>query len=191
MVKKVVKVIIPILTVGNPRNNQFGFTYVMILVAIIAMGIISETASVYASRTTQMDREAELLFRGMAYRNAIKNYYESGKPVKIYPKSLKDLVRDSRTASYKSYIRKLYKDPMVNNGKGEWKLIPAIDGGISGVASGSNDVPIKTGNFRKEFEKFDNAKSYSTWIFEYSLVAASGVVPFQNQNPILPNSISN
>jgi len=156
----------PTLTAGNQKNSQSGFTYVMILVAVVAMGILSEVATTYASRASQMDREAELLFRGMAYRNAIKRYYESGKPQKLYPKSLGELLKDPRTAAHKPHLRELYTDPM-GKGKSEWKIIRAIDGGISGVVSSSTAAPIKTGNFRKEFEKFESAKSYADWVFEY------------------------
>lgn len=154
------------LIAGNPRNSQRGFTYVMILVAVIAMGILTEVATTYASRVSQMDREAELLFRGMAYRNAIKQYYESGKPQKRYPQSLVELLKDPRTAAHKPYLRTLYTDPM-GKGKGEWKIIRTIDGGIYGVASSSSDVPIKTGNFKQGFEKFEGAKTYSDWTFDY------------------------
>jgi type II secretory pathway pseudopilin PulG len=158
------------LIAGNPRNSQRGFTYVMILVAVIAMGILTEVATTYASRASQMDREAELLFRGMAYRNAIKAYYESGKPQKRYPKSLGELLKDPRTAADNPRLRTLYTDPM---GKSEWKIIRAIDGGISGVASSSTAAPIKTGNFKKGFEKFEGAKSYSDWVFDYVPQSAS------------------
>lgn len=162
----------PISIVGNPRNSQAGFTYVMILVAVIVTGIFAEVATFYTSRSRQMDREAELLFRGNAYRNAIKSYYESGKPTKFYPRSLEDLVKDPRVA-HRSHLRVLYPDPF-GDGNAGWKLLRAIDGGISGVASQSTEKPLKTGNFRQGFEKFESATSYANWTFEYA-PAASGV----------------
>ena len=156
---------------GNPRNSQAGFTYVMILVAVIVTGIFAEVATFYASRSRQMDREAELLFRGTAYRNAIKSYYESGKPIKFYPRSLDDLVKDSRMA-HKSHLRVLYPDPFGNE-KAGWKLLRANDGGISGVSSQSTEKPLKTGNFRQGYEKFESATSYADWTFEYVLAASA------------------
>jgi len=155
----------PILIAGNPRNNQRGFTYVMILVAVIVMGIFAEVATDYASRARQMDREAELLFRGTAYRNAIKSFFESGRPRKVFPKSLDDLINDPRTA-HKSYLRSLYPDPM-DKGNGGWRLIRSTDGGISGVASASTSAPLKTGNFPKGLENFEDATTYADWVFEY------------------------
>lgn len=162
----------PTSIVGKPRNNQAGFTYVMILVAVIITGIFAEVASFYASRSRQMDREAELLFRGTAYRNAIKSYYEFGKPIKTYPKSLEDLVKDPR-AAHKSHLRELYSDPFGNENSG-WKFLRGNDGGISGLFSQSTEIPLKTGNFRPGYEKFQNATSYADWVFEYA-PAASGV----------------
>lgn len=163
----------PTLIVGNPRSSQRGFTYVMILVAVVVMGIFAEVATTYASRAKQMDLEAELLFRGMAYRDAIKSYYESGKPVKSYPKSLDDLVKDTRTG-YMSHLRALYPDPF-GKVNGQWRLYRANDGGILGVSSQSKEKPLKTGNFQQGYEKFEGATSYADWIFEYVPLSVSSV----------------
>lgn len=161
-------------TVGNPRNSQRGFTYVMILVVLVATGILAEVTSFSAARSRQMDREAELLFRGTAYRNAIKSYYEAGKPIKTYPKSLDDLINDSRVV-HKPHMRVLYHDPFSAEKVG-WKLFRASDGGISGISSQSVAAPIKTGGFRQGYEKFEGAKSYADWVFEYLPMGASGVL---------------
>lgn len=163
----------PISTAGKRRSNQRGFTYVMVLVAVIVLGILMEVATIHTSRAQQAEREAELLYRGMAYRNAIKSYYEIGKPVKTYPKSLEDLVKDPRSA-HKRHLRALYPDPMSKD-KGEWLLIRAVDGGINAVASASKDAPIKTANFPAGLEKLEGAKSYADWIFEYVPSQAQGL----------------
>lgn len=163
----------PISIAGKHRNNQKGFTYVMLLVAVISLGIIMETATIHTSRIQQAEREAELLYRGMAYRNAIKSYYEAGKPVKTYPKSLDDLVKDPRSA-HRRHLRALYPDPL-NKEKGEWRLIRSADGGISAVASTSKDTPIKTANFPVGLERFEGAKTYADWIFEYVPLQGPGL----------------
>jgi type II secretory pathway pseudopilin PulG len=171
MPKKAVRVTMQISIVGNQRNSQGGFTYVMILVAVIVTGIFAEVATYYSSRSKQMDREAELLFRGIAYRNAIKSYYESGYPIKSYPRTLDDLVKDRRK-SHKSHLRALYSDPFGNE-KAGWKLLRASDGGISGVSSQNTGKPLKTGNFKPGYEKFETATSYADWTFEYVLAASA------------------
>lgn len=164
----------PISIAGNRGNSQAGFTYVMILVAVIVTGIFAEVATVYVSLARQMDREAELLFRGDAYRKAIRSFYESGKPIKSYPRSLNDLVEDPRVA-HKSHLRALYPDPFGSEDAG-WRLLRGTDGGISGVASQSSEKPLKTGNFRQGYEEFASATSYMEWTFEYVPRAASAVV---------------
>jgi type II secretory pathway pseudopilin PulG len=142
--------------------SQAGFTYVMVLAAVVIVGIVVEAARVTTWRIVRADREAELLFRGQAYRNAIASFYQSNG---AFPRSLEDLPKDPRLAS-KRHIRALYPDPMSQGEKREWRLIQA-GVGISGVASASTEEPLKQANFPKEFEKFTGAKSYSEWVFEY------------------------
>src|SRR6266702_3934347 len=148
---------------GKP-NSQPGFSYAMVLAAVVIAGIVIEAARVTTWRIVRADREAELLFRGQAYRNAIASFYQSNG---AFPRSLEDLPIDPRSAS-KRHIRALYPDPMSQGEKREWRLIQAAGGGgISGVASASTEEPLKQANFPKEFEKFTGAKSYSEWVFEY------------------------
>jgi type II secretory pathway pseudopilin PulG len=153
--------------VANTRMHaQGGFTYVMVLAAVVVVGILADAAVTLSSRVTRAEREAELLFRGQAYQRAIQSYYMSGPSTKTYPRNLEDLVKDPRFPN-KRHLRALYPDPMSTSGKGEWFLIRATDGGISGVASASTEEPFKKTNFPKGLEKFDQAKSYTDWVFEY------------------------
>lgn len=159
-------------TVGKRRSNnpagQQGFSYAVVLVAIVLIGIFAGVANVMTSRIVQVDREAELMFRGMAYRSAIQRYYAVAKR---YPRSVDELLKDSRFAS-RPYLRERYPDPMVakegkTNADGGWRLLRGADGGIAGVASRSRQEPIKKANFPSGFEKFDGANSYTEWLFVY------------------------
>lgn len=158
-------------TAGKRRSNPAparGFSYAVVLVAIVLIGIFAGVANVMTSRIVQADRETELLFRGMAYRNAIQRYYAVAKR---YPRSLDELLKDSRFAS-RPYLRERYPDPMavkdgMTNENGGWRLLRAADGGIAGVASRSLQEPMKKANFPLGFEKFDDAKSYAEWLFAY------------------------
>jgi type II secretory pathway pseudopilin PulG len=161
-------------TAGKRRNSQGGFTYVAVLAAVVVAGILVETATTVTSHVVQAEREAELLFRGQAYRNAIKSYYEAGQS-KTYPRSLEDLVRDPRFPN-KRHIRVLYPEPMTMRGKGEWVLVHAPNGGIAGVSSPSTAAPIKQGNFPKDLQEFSGATSYSEWIFQYQPLALPSLV---------------
>ncbi len=140
--------------------KERGFSYMVVLAAVVIIGIVIEVARVSTWRLLQVDREAELLFRGKAYRTAVQGFYQSNG---AYPRSLDDLLQDPRSPN-KRYLRSRYLDPVT---KKEWTLVRAPDGGIAGVASGSRDEPMKRANFPTEFEKFSGAKSYSEWIFEY------------------------
>lgn len=150
-------------TAGNPINKQRGFSYVLVLIAVVVTGIMLETAAEPASRRMQAEREQELLFRGMAYQKAIRNYYLANRR---YPARLSDLVKDSGFV-HRVYLRDLYADPMAAGGKGEWNLLRAIDGGIAGVASQSIATPMKQANFPQGLEHFNGATRYADWVFDY------------------------
>lgn len=165
--------IMPTSTAGKCRSKQCGFSYVMVLAAIAVLGIVVETGTVLSSHVKRADQEAELLYRGMAYRNAIRSYYRVNGN---YPRSLEDLVRDSRHPE-KHHLRALYPDPLAPREaeRGGWTLVRGIDGGISGVASANTLEPRKKANFPKGLEKFEAAANYSQWIFEY--IPETSLVP--------------
>ena len=135
----------------------------MVLVAVTVIGILVEAAHETTWRIVQTDREAELLFRGLAYRHAIESFYKSNG---AYPRELEDLMKDPRSPG-RRHLRVLYPDPMAKNEKKEWALVRAKDGGIAGVVSTGEGEPLKKANFPKEIEKFASAKTYRDWVFEY------------------------
>lgn len=149
---------------GKTANNQFGFSYLLVLVAIVIIGILVEVAHVTTWRVLKVDREAELLYRGRAYRRAIESYYNTNGR---FPRSLGDLIKDPNWAS-RHHLRALYTDPMAVGEKKDWVLVYSQSGGISGVASSSTEKPFKQTNFPKDLEKFNGAKSYKDWLFEFS-----------------------
>lgn len=159
-------------TAGKRPGNQKGYTYVLALAAVLIVAIFAEAASVLTSRTVQAGKETELIFRGLAYKNAIKSYYQSGG---AFPRNLEDLLKDPRSPN-RRHLRALYADPMAKEGQ-EWLLIRATDGGIAGVVSQSKREPLKKTNFPKDLEKFENATSYSEWIFEYTPQLVPTAVP--------------
>lgn len=133
------------------------------MAVVVVVGIGASAAVELASSIKQRDDETELLFRGMAYREAIKSYYNAGKTLKRYPRALADLLLDPRYI-HRRHLRQLYDDPIARR---EWTLIRAPDGGIQGVASRSEKQPRKTGNFPVGLENLENAEHYSQWVFIY------------------------
>jgi len=146
--------------------TQCGFTYLgaLFLLAIMS-AVLASTGSVW--HTMQMrEKERDLLFVGDQFRRAIKIYYEKTPgAVKQYPKTLEDMLKDSRYVTTERYLRKIYRDPITV--KPEWGLIEAPGGGIMGVYSLSEAAPIKTGNFKEADLAFGGRGQYSEWKFTY------------------------
>ena len=117
-----------------------------------------------SSTLHQRDIEAELLFRGLAYRNAIKSYYHANPTLKKYPRILDDLLEDPRQPG-RRFLRQLYVEPVVR--KSDWVLLHSSDGGIVGVASSSEREPLKQANFIPELAHFEGASRYRDWEFIY------------------------
>jgi type II secretory pathway pseudopilin PulG len=163
MALKVAKRKTVISTVGKPSKSQRGFTFILVMAALVIIAILAEVASVSNQYRVKRDREAELLFRGQAYVRAIKSYYEAKPNLEMFPRNLEQLLSDSRFV-HKQHIRKLYTDPITGE---DWQLVRGNDGGISGVVSSSTDVPLKQSGFPIELQQFEGAESYNEWIFEY------------------------
>lgn len=147
------------------RAREAGFTYLLVLAAVIVLGIVAGVTQTTSHYQLKRDREAELLFRGQAFRQAIKSYYLAAEP-KMFPRRLDDLLNDPRFPR-KHHLRQLYSDPMDRGGNTPWLLIQAADGGIAGVVSASDAVPLKKHGFSSDLAKFEGAETYRDWIFYY------------------------
>ena len=130
-------------------------------IAVSGGGLVAY--SEIASHTAQREKEAELIFRGEQYRDAIASYY---KKEQRYPRALTELLEDKRYPMPVRHLRKLYRDPMT--GQDEWALVEAPGGGVMGVHSRSDDAPIKTGNFSPKNQEFAEAQTYADWKFIHS-----------------------
>ena len=148
-------------------------TAVSLVAAILLTGAGLAIVSDLWATTKQREREAELLFIGDAIRLAIARYYESSPgPVKQYPPKLEDLLKDPRFPDTRRYLRQLYPDPF--SGTVEWVQIKAPQGGIMGVASGSETAPLKRTYFRGSDRVFEEQAirlkdrlRYRDWEFVY------------------------
>lgn len=147
------------------RRGARGFTYLGILLAVVLLGIALGAAGTLWSMTAQRERETQLLFAGNAIRDAIASYYASGPVAHQLPHELADLLQDDRLPLPKRHLRQIYPDPMT--GSADWQLLRDPDGGIFGVASGSQRAPLKRANFADEDLGFEAAKCYCDWRFEF------------------------
>ncbi|UGQ48746.1 type II secretion system protein [Massilia endophytica] len=147
-----------------PRQNGFSYVVVMFLLAISA--VVAVRALENTALSERRDKEAELLWRGIAYRNAIKQYYENSPGSgKAYPAKLENLLYDSRLVKPTRPLRKLYTDPMTDD---DWGLVLDASNAVIGVYSKSNVKPIKQAGFPPELATFTGAQRYSDWKFIYT-----------------------
>lgn len=170
-----------------------GFVYLWALFAITLAGIVMAGTGQVWQIKSQREKETELLYVGEQFRKAIMSYYNNSPGnAKQYPKSLEDLLLDSRLPIIKRHLRKIYPDPITNTT--DWGLVkePApqqtsgmsssVNTGIIGVYSLSKKVPIKKNNFPEHFAKFSEALTYEDWQLVYK--------PGSDNKPASPTSTS-
>jgi type II secretory pathway pseudopilin PulG len=137
----------------------------LVLALIVILGLAAGIAGQSWKSLMQRAREAELLWCGEQYRQAIGRYYQvrQGAP-QVFPAKLEDLLKDPRFPQPVRHLRRLYKDPMTG---GEWELIKEPAGRIIGVRSSSPLKPFQQDGFPKELEAFRDKESYREWEFIY------------------------
>ena len=164
-------------------GKETGFTYLAALIAVALFGVVLAATGMVWQTVARREKERELLFVGNQFRRAIQLYYETtpGGVARRYPASLDDLLKDNRQPSTQRYLRKIYVDPMTRSA--EWGLVPAPGGGILGVYSLSEEVPIKSGNFAYADRDFENKSKYSEWKFLYVAGSAPSQKPAASQQP--------
>lgn len=125
-------------------SRQAGFTYLTALLLVAALGAGLAAIGELWSQARQREKEAELIWVGNQFKQAIGLYYQrSPGAVKRYPEKLEDLLEDKRHLTVQRYLRRIYADPMT--GKPEWKLVTASSGGIMGVQSSWTGAFIRSG----------------------------------------------
>ncbi len=170
------------LTRTSSSRFTAGFTYVGLLFAIVFFGLGSVGAARVLASSERAEREAELLFVGNQFRQAIGAYYSTSPGVPRYPEKLEDLLLDPRFPATVRHLRKIHVDPITD--KAEWGLIRAPQGGIMGVHSLSEREPMKRANFDFADQGFEEAAkqvtdrpyTYRDWEF-ISLPASETLVP--------------
>jgi type II secretory pathway pseudopilin PulG len=151
-------------------RHEFGFTYIGLLMAIALMGAaLAGTGMVWHTESRRL-KERELLFVGEQYRRAIASYYERSPGTKKFPRSVDELLRDPRYPNVQRHLRKAYADPVA--GSREWGLVAGPEGGITGVHSLSEEMPIRQANFAAGQADFEGRERYSDWRFVYVPPAA-------------------
>src|SRR5215203_5496535 len=167
-------------------NRQQGFSYVMLMMAIVVMGIAMSVAARQWKTMVQRELEADLLAKGIEIQSALALYSASMKagrvmPGEVYPHTLADLTRQP-----KPFLRKVYLDPL---GHGDFEIVRAPTGGIMGVRSKSKGKPIKEREFPLSVRHFEGRPSYADWVFQFPNPSMGGMVGASPGSPQLPGSL--
>lgn len=147
-------------------RRQEGFSYVIAMFLVAALSLAAVRALESTKVAEQRDREIELLWCGIAYRDAIHDYYENAPgSIHTHPETVAELLYDSRFTNPRRHLRKAYRDPMAADGV--WELLRNEDGRVTGVRSRSAVAPLKRAGFPEGFDSFAQARRYSDWQFVY------------------------
>lgn len=120
-----------------------GFAYIALLVSLAILMLALTSASESIAQNAKREREQQLFFVGEQFRNAISSYYEnSPQGAKQYPKTLEVLLKDNRSINPARHLRKIYRDPMINDSY--WGLVKNEQQQILGVFSTSSKEVLIT-----------------------------------------------
>ncbi len=146
------------------RCRSRGVTFVGLLAALAVMSAGLAAVGVMWSTDANRQREAELLRVGALYARAIASYRAASPGNQAdYPPDLQALVRDHRFPGTRRHLRRLYADPL--SPQRPWGLVQAQDGGIRGVFSLSEDVPLRTAPVDLGITLLQSARHYKEWQF--------------------------
>jgi type II secretory pathway pseudopilin PulG len=150
----------------SSENSQRGAILLLLLVMVVVLGLSAGMAGQSWRSTMQRAREAELLWRGQQYQQAIASYYAvKHGPQQMLPAKLEHLLRDPRFPGMVRHLRKLYNDPMTGEA---WELVTDPAERIIGVRSSSDLEPFRQDGFPKTLERLKGLSSYSEWEFVFA-----------------------
>lgn len=148
-------------------RKQKGFTFMIALFMVAILSIVTLRALENSLTNDRRAKEAELLYDGQAFQQAIMSYYlNSPGSANSYPPSLQALtLPDTRTSTLRQPLRRLYFDPITTSQN--WGTVLDANGNVMGVYSLSIQKPIKVNGFPIALCSFNGATSYQSWQFVY------------------------
>jgi type II secretory pathway pseudopilin PulG len=155
------------------RPNRSRGVVLMGLVVLLALGGLAAVNFAESALTArQRERETQLLWVGLQFRQALESYYRATPgPVKHLPVTLDELVRDTRFPNPVRHLRKVYPDPMQPDVP--WGIVKRGNQ-IIGVYSQADGTPLRRTAFAPGLESFDGAMQYSAWRFLFVPRAPTG-----------------
>jgi type II secretory pathway pseudopilin PulG len=166
-----------------PPGKLGGYALIMLLILMAIVGLTLGAVSTIWTTSSTRDKEQQLLWTGVQFRDAIGSYVKSSPGGAQYPRRLSDLLEDPRFPNVRRHLRQIYRDPFTS--KANWGLVKNGDF-IVGVYSLAPGAPIKQAGFAAGLESFAEASSYGEWKFVYSgesVAATQGGTPASAQPP--------
>jgi len=147
--------------VGRPRSG-FVLIGVVFLAFVVSMTLVALAR--YWGADSQRDKERELLWAGRQFGRALASYaLAAPEGSSALPRSLDQLVFDTRVDPPQRHLRRVPLDPMT--GSTEWGIVRTADGAITGVHSTSRSKPMAPDSLWPEERSFADAKQYTQWVF--------------------------
>jgi type II secretory pathway pseudopilin PulG len=153
------------------QTHSEGFTLIILLFAITLL-IIGLLIAVPVWQTQiQREKEAELIFRGNQYAEAIR-LFQLKKPG-TFPRTMDELIEEK-------CIRRLYSDPMTKDGewniilpyqrvsakqKGSLQRVLVVPSSMLGSVSNSQIIGVVSASTQKSIKIYYEQESYDKWLF--------------------------
>lgn len=162
---------------GKQPNNsdQRGATYLLLLFVLAAAAAGLAALGEQWALAAQREREAELLFRGQQFSQALADWRDlspPGPPGQLVqaraPLTLQALLVDERVSPPRHLLRRLYADPFT--GQPDWDLLLDAEGRIKGVASRSRRPALRRVGVGLREGADDRRPAVGDWVF----MAAAG-----------------
>jgi len=144
------------------RASGRGYALIAALILVMLVSLAATIAVNAAQLDAQREREAQLLFIGNQFRDALGSY--NAAPVggiAQYPETIEQLLVDDRWQQARHHLRRMWPDPITRSM--DWELVRS-QGRIIGIHSRSKAVPLKRANFDRGND-FADALNYSEWVF--------------------------
>lgn len=174
---------------GRPARGT-GYALAALVVIIAVMNVLVAATLPYWSQVMKRDREAELIFRGLQYAEAIRVFQQRFNRL---PNTLDELI-DVNPRS----IRRMWPDPMTDSG--EWEPVRGqlrqaggggqvaggtAPGGARPQDDGRGDSPrplgpiigVRSRSEEASVRQFMGASQYSKWQFTVELIPVPNVIP--------------
>lgn len=151
--------------------RQRGFGYLLALFAIAAIGLLLAGAGELWATTLRREKEAELLWIGEQFRQALGRYRDSSpEAASRAPATLQELLEDRRFPTPRRHLRQIYRDPIT--GRRDWGLV-RLEGRIVAIHSLSDARPLKQ-HFDERDAELTGKQRYSDWLFSASVAGSAG-----------------